>query len=174
MIITARGASQRREPVLRALSAQGPSLLTWVPNLGTPIIALRNITKGVRNGMRMVLNRLIRNSIFALVLHGPKKGQEVAITKVFTAHNMDALEPERRQLPIRVAFATTIIKAQGPALCRVGVHVEEDVFSHGQLYVAFYRCGDPDNLCVFRPQPGADVADWIKNAVYREVLIDDT
>ena len=62
------------------------------------------------------------------------------------------------------------IKAQGLTLLRVGVHVEEDVFSHGQLYVAFSRCGGPDNLCVFRPRPGAV---WIKNVVCREVLIDD-
>ncbi len=80
---------------------------------------------------------------------------------------------ERRQLPIRVAFAMTINKAQGLTLRRVGVHVEEDVFSHGQLYVAFSRCGDPDNLCVFGPKPDKDNAVWIKNVVYREVLIDD-
>ena len=64
-------------------------------------------------------------------------------------------------------------KAQGLTLRRVGVHVEEDVFSHGQLYVAFSRCGDPDNLCVFGPKPDKDNAVWIKNVVYREVLIDD-
>ena len=141
--------------------------------IGAPVIALRNITKGVSNGTRMVVTRLLRNSIFARVLHGPKKGQEVAITKVFTTHNMGAFELQRRQLPIRVAFAMTINKAQGLTLRRVGVHVEEDVFSHGQLYVAFFRCGDPDNLCVFGPEPDADGAVWIKNVVYREVVIDD-
>ncbi len=86
---------------------------------------------------------------------------------------MGAFQLERRQLPIRVAFAMTINKAQGLTLRRVGVHVEEDVFSHGQLYVAFSRCGDPDNLCVFGPKPDKDNAVWIKNVVYREVLIDD-
>ena len=141
--------------------------------VGAPIIALRNITKGVSNGTRMVVTKLLRNSIFARVLHGPKKGQEVAITKVFTTQNMGAFQLERRQLPIRVAFAMTINKAQGLTLRRVGVHVEEDVFSHGQLYVAFSRCGDPDNLCVFGPKPDKDNAVWIKNVVYREVLIDD-
>ena len=33
----------------------------------------------------------------------------------------------------------TINKAQGLTLRKVGVHVGEDVFSHGQLYVAFSR-----------------------------------
>ena len=94
------------------------------------------------------------------------KGQEVAITRVFTTHNMGAFELQRRQLPIRVAFAMTINKALGLTLRRVGGHVGEDVFSHGQLYVAFSRCGDPVNLCVFGPPPEAD---WIKNVVYKEV-----
>ena len=71
--------------------------------VGAPIITLRNITKGVSNGTRMVVTRLLRNSIFARVLHGPMKGQEVAIT----THNMGAFELQRRQLPIRVAFAMT-------------------------------------------------------------------
>jgi hypothetical protein len=43
-----------------------------------------------------------------------------------------------------------------------GVHVKEDVFSHGQLSVAFSRCGDPDNLCVFGPEPDEDKAFWIR------------
>ena len=82
--------------------------------VGAPVIALRNITKGVSNGTRMVVTRLLRNSIFARVLHGPTKGQEVAITKVFTTHNMGAFELQRRQLPIRVAFAMTNDDQQGP------------------------------------------------------------
>ena len=123
------------------------------------------------NVTRTVVTRLLWNSIFARVLHGPKKGQEVAITEVFTTHDTGAFQLERRQLPIRVAFARTINKAQELTLLRVGVHVEEDVFSHGQLYVAFSRCGDPDNLWVFGPHEHGAV--WIKNVVYREVLIDD-
>jgi len=59
----------------------------------------------------------------------------------------------------------TVDEAQGLTLRRVGVHVEEDVFSHGQLYVAFSRCGDPVNPCVFGPPPEADGAVWIKNVV---------
>ena len=39
------------------------------------------------------------------------KGQEVAITRVFTTHNMGAFELQRRKLPIRVTFAMTISKA---------------------------------------------------------------
>ena len=37
------------------------------PKVGAPIIALRNITKGVINGTRMVVTKLLRNSIYARV-----------------------------------------------------------------------------------------------------------
>lgn len=47
---------------------------------------------------------------------------------------------------LRVAFAMTINKAQGLKLQRVGVYLQDDVFSQGQLYVALSRCGDDLNL----------------------------
>jgi hypothetical protein len=45
----------------------------------------------------------------------------------------------RTQLPIRVAFAMTVNKAQGLTLMKVGLYLKDDVFSHGQLYVALFR-----------------------------------
>jgi len=40
----------------------------------------------------------------------------------------------------------TINKAQGQTLQRVGVLLDEPVFTHGQLYVAASRCGEPSNI----------------------------
>jgi hypothetical protein len=47
---------------------------------------------------------------------------------------------------VRTSFAMTINKSPGQSLERVGVWLEESVFSHGQLYVACSRVGDPSNL----------------------------
>lgn len=42
----------------------------------------------------------------------------------------------RQQFPVRLAFALTINKAQGQSLHHIGLDLQEQVFAHGQLYVA--------------------------------------
>ena len=51
----------------------------------------------------------------------------------------------RRQFPIRLAFAITINKSKAQTHSRVGLYLPRPCFSHGQLYVAFSRCGFPPN-----------------------------
>jgi hypothetical protein len=58
----------------------------------------------------------------------------------------------------------TINKAQSQTLIYCGVYLENNCFSHGQLYVPLSRVGRPDHLYVFAPQ------NKTQNVVYREVL----
>ena len=57
----------------------------------------------------------------------------------------------RRQFPIQLAFAMTINKSQGQTFEEVGLFLERDVFSHGQLYVALSRVKHPNQLTVKAP-----------------------
>ena len=44
-----------------------------------------------------------------------------------------------RQLPLRLAFAMTVNRSQGQTFRKVGLELPNDLFSHGQLYVALSR-----------------------------------
>ncbi|XP_034839966.2 uncharacterized protein [Maniola hyperantus] len=56
------------------------------------------------------------------------------------------IEMCRRQFPLQVCYAMTIHKSQGQTICRVGVDLRSDVFSHGQLYVALSRVQHRQNI----------------------------
>ncbi|KAF1981240.1 hypothetical protein K402DRAFT_398161 [Aulographum hederae CBS 113979] len=64
----------------------------------------------------------------------------------------------------------TINKAQGQSLSNVGLLLDPEVFSHGQLYVALSRVTRPDGICIVVPDTDAARTGRIKNVVYAEVL----
>ena len=64
-----------------------------------------------------------------------------------------------------------IICNSGQTLKNAGVWLRSDVFTHGQLYVACSRVGNPDGLkFAVKRSNGTDVQ-TVQNVVYREVLL---
>ena len=80
-------------------------------------------------------------------------------------------EWSRHQFPVRIAFATIINKAQGQTLNKVGEWLRSLVFSHGQLYVATSRTGNPHNLKLAIKQQEGEAFSYTANVVYNEVLL---
>ena len=145
--------------------------------VGIPGILLRNLNprKGLANGTRFIIRQLLDRSLVVDIMTGPAKGDIVLIPRIpltptDTELNIDFT---RLQFPIRIAYAMTINKAQGQTLERVGVLLDKPCFSHGQLYVALSRVGDPDMIKVLitheqktgHPSPHTD------NIVYQSALI---
>lgn len=133
--------------------------------VGSVVIMLRNINPPkLCNGTRLVVSKLMKNVICATILKGKFEGEEVLIPRIPMIPTDLPFEFKRLQFPIRLAFAMTINKSQGQSLKVCGLNLENQCFSHGQLYVACSRVGRPSALFVLAPD------NKTKNVVYHKVL----
>ena len=63
---------------------------------------------------------------------------------------------------------------------KCGILLPKDVWTHGQIYVAFSRCGNPNNIYVRPEQSQFETYNLlkqkacVKNVVYNEVIKDIT
>ena len=138
--------------------------------IGCILMVLRNLDpkNGVCNGTRVKLLSATRYILTCQIVTGSYCGKIVHIPRIALVPNSTTLpcQIKRLQFPVKVAYAMTINKAQGQSLKRVGVDLTDNVFSHGQLYVAISRATNPDNLFVKLPV-GSNCS---SNIVYQEVF----
>ena len=149
--------------------------------VGTIAMLLRNlsINNGLCNGTRMKVLRLHENCVEASLLSGCHRGSIVLIPRIklnttdinipFTLH--------RTQFPLRLSYSMTITKAQGQTFDKVEIYLQQSVFTHGQLYVAFSRARALQNVRVKVTslnredrQGQRHGISYTRNVVYEEVL----
>lgn len=148
------------------------------------VILLRNLfpQKGLCNGTRLQVLDIGRKLLKCKIISGSHINDEVLIPRIdliMKPTRQYSYHFRRRQFPVKLSYCITINKAQGQTLQRVGVYLPEPVFSHGQLYVALSRSGNPDNVKIFVKNiqhvqgdtihNGSPVT-YTKNVVYTEVL----
>ena len=141
---------------------------------GVPIMLMRNleISAGLCNGTRLIVDELHPAVIGAIVITGTHVGNKVYIPRMTlmpSDQNM-AIKFQRKQFPIAVSFAMTINKSQGQSLGHVAVFLPKPVFSHGQLYVAISRVTTKAGLKILVCDENCSKRNETKNIVYREVF----
>ncbi|UYV60858.1 hypothetical protein LAZ67_1002622 [Cordylochernes scorpioides] len=76
---------------------------------------------------------LMNNIIEATILNGKYQGEHALLPRIPMIPMDTPFEFKRLQFPVRLAFATTINKAQGQSLQVCGLNLINPCFSHGQL-----------------------------------------
>ena len=149
--------------------------------VGAIVMLLRNlsISQGLCNGTRMKVLRLHENCVEASLISGSHRGSVVLIPRI-KLNPSDANIPftlHRTQFPLRLSYSITINKAQGQTFDKVGIYLQQPVFTHGQLYVAFSRARALQNVRVKVMQINRDDRqglrrgiNFTRNVVYKEVL----
>ena len=143
--------------------------------VGMPLMLLRNLNPkgGLCNGTKMIYVKNWGNKALECKIVGNLRTVLIPRITFIPKVGEFAFEWRRKQFPVRAAFATTINKSQGQTLKFAGVWLRSQVFTHGQLYVACSRVGDPDGLKFAVREDKEGDTEKVPNVVFKEVLLNN-
>ncbi len=143
--------------------------------IGALVILLRNLDPlaGLCNGTRLIVQRFTMRVVEVEIITGKWAGNVAFIPRIkfISDNNSLPFTFARKQFPLWLAYAMTINKSQVQTLSHVGLHFTDDVFSHGQLYIAFSRAKAPENVKVQLPDTMHGRIGLMHNVVYEEALL---
>lgn len=134
--------------------------------VGAQVMMLRNTDEYVNGDLGTVLN-LGEDRVSVRLRNGKVVGVSPAVWENIeydydptTRQIQPKVVGTFRQIPVRLAWALTIHKAQGLTLDTVHVEFERGMFAHGQAYVAVTRCRNGPGLTFSRPLTEQDII-WL-------------
>jgi ATP-dependent DNA helicase PIF1 len=121
---------------LNSITPNGLPLHELGIKINCPLILLRNLDprSGLCSGTRLVVRTVDKHILDAEIVNGTHAEDRVFIPWIPLSLFEDLSLPfkfKRKQSPVRLSFVMTINKAQGQTLPTIGVHLPEQVFSHG-------------------------------------------
>jgi len=132
---------------------------SYVPELilrkGAQVMLLTNmdIEHGLVNGSRGVIEGFC-DTPEKLPLVKFKNGETIVVSPTTWASE-DIMGLDRQQIPLRLAYAITIHKAQGATLDCALIDIGDNTFEFGQAYVALSRVKSLDSLYIWDLEPSA-------------------
>jgi ATP-dependent DNA helicase PIF1 len=160
---------------LNTLEVSGMPSHKLLLKIGAPVILLHNLDPlaGLSNGTRLIVRCFMMQVVEVEIITG-KGADNVAFIpriKFISDNNGLPFTFARKQFPLRLAYAMTINKSLRQTLSHVGLHLGDDVFSHGQLYVTFSCAKAPANIKVQLPDTVHGWSGLMRNVVYEEALL---
>ncbi|KHJ95331.1 hypothetical protein OESDEN_04725 [Oesophagostomum dentatum] len=138
---------------------------------GCIVMLLKNLDmkEGLCNGTRLTVVETAPRVLGCRFACGSRKGSYVLIPRIDNYYSQDLpFTLKRRQFPVRLCFSMTINKSQGQTFSRVGISLNDRIFSHGQLHVALSRARSKEGVKI-ESRNGL-----MQNIVYQEILYDTT
>lgn len=148
------------------------------------VILLRNmnIPAGHCNGTRYIVKAIGKYRLVLEKLDADFDDEDKILIlpriPMVSNESSTAFKLKRLQFPVKLAFAVTFNRAQGQSVGeKCGILLPKKIWTHGQIYVAFSRCGNPRNIFVWADQlellKKYDLPKgkkYLTNVVYKEVL----
>lgn len=126
-----------------------------------------SVEKGLVRNARVCITALHQRFIEVQIPNTEKKHCLPRITFAFNPTH-SSWTVNRKQFPLRPAYATTFNGSQGLTLQKAVLDLRTDSFAHGQLYTALSRVrGRRDIQALFREEEEETTA----NVVYRHLLL---
>lgn len=125
--------------------------------IGVIVILLRSVDpgRGLMNGTKLIVKKVLENKKVLVCQVAPgatNAGEEVLLPRIVIEPSEEdnlSVKFSRKQFPIKLCFAMSVHKCQGVTLRRAGLCLNQQVFSHGQFYVALSRVGKSSAIRVF-------------------------
>jgi ATP-dependent DNA helicase PIF1 len=157
-ILATQNVDKNSEPVKHAIQRLDKDA-GYMPELilaeGAQVMLLKNLDfeAGLVNGSRGVVTGFTSTAV-PLPIVKFKTGLPIPIGPA-TWESDDLEGVERQQIPLRLAYAITIHKAQGATLDCALIDIGSSTFECGQAYVALSRVRDLESLYIWDLEPSA-------------------